>query len=130
MTVSADRLRSIAKAYTDAWNSGNPEAVAAFFVPDGTITINGGEPWQGREGVAAMATGFFGDVPDMHLVCDGVRGSGAHAVYLWTFTGTHVANRRKLSISGWEEWDLDEVGRIARSIGNFDAEDYSRQAGV
>ena len=130
MTVSADRLHSIAKAYTDAWNTGQPEAVAAFFSPNGTITINGGEAWRGREGVAAMAAGFFGDVPDMHLICDGVRGSGIRAVYLWTFTGTHVAPQRELSINGWEEWDLNEEGLILCSVGNFDAEDYSRQAGV
>ena len=77
-----------------------------------------------------MAAGFFSDVPDMHLVCDGVRGSGDRAIYLWTFTGTHSATGRKLSVSGWEEWDLDDAGLVARSIGNFDAEDYARQAGV
>lgn len=130
MIITADRLRSIAAAYTKAWNSGRPDAVSAFFSPDGAITINGGEPWRGREGVATMAAGFFADVPDLRLVCDGVRGSGNHAVYLWTFTGAHATTGRKLSISGWEEWDLDGAGLIARSIGSFDADDYVRQAGV
>jgi len=77
-----------------------------------------------------MAAGFFADVPDMRLVCDGVRSSGGHAGYLWTFTGTHAATKRKLTISGWEEWDLNEAGLIERSSGNFDAEEYSRQAGL
>ena len=130
MTLTADRLRSVADAYTQAWNSGNPVSVAAFFSPKGTITINGGETWRGHQGVAAMAAGFFGDVPDMHLVCDGVRSSGSRAVYLWTFTGTHAATKRKLSVSGWEEWDLDDGGLIVRSIGNFGADDYAQQAGI
>jgi uncharacterized protein (TIGR02246 family) len=130
MTISVGRLRSIADAYTDAWNSGRPDAVAAFFSTDGTITINGGEPWRGRDGVAAMAAGFFSDVPDMRLVCDGARGSGSRAVYLWTFTGTHTATKRELKVSGWEEWELDEDGLVVRSRGNFDAGDYARQAGV
>jgi len=130
MTVTADRLRSIAAAYTDAWNSGRPDAVAAFFNPEGSITINGGEPWVGREGVMAMAAGFFADVPDMRLICDGVRTAGGRAIYLWTFTGTHAASKRPLEVTGWEEWDFDDAGLVARSFGNFDVEDYSRQAGA
>lgn len=77
-----------------------------------------------------MAAGFFNDVPDLHLTCDGVRGSGKHAVYLWTFTGTHAVTHRPLTISGWEQWSLDDAGLIELSRGHFDAEDYSRQAGV
>ena len=130
MAINTDRLHSIAAKYTEAWNSGQSEAVAAFFSPEGTISINGGEPWRGREGVANMAAGFYTDVPDLRLSCDGVRASGNHAVYLWTFTGTHATTKHELIISGWEEWDLDEAGLIERSCGNFDADDYSRQAGI
>jgi len=129
MTMTSDRLQSIAASYTDAWNSGRPTSVASFFRPDGVIIINGGEPWRGTEGVANMAAGFFADVPNLRLACDGVRASGNHAVYLWTFTGTHATTSRELIVSGWEEWDLDETGLIAKSSGNFDAEDYSRQVG-
>ncbi|MBC7519522.1 MAG: hypothetical protein H7268_00270, partial [Sandarakinorhabdus sp.] len=39
--------KALANAYTDAWNSGRPEAVAAFFAEDGAITINRGAPWPG-----------------------------------------------------------------------------------
>lgn len=130
MTIAVDHLHSIAASYTDAWNSGRAEAVASFFSPEGDITVNGGEPWRGRDGVAAMAASFFADLPDMRLVCDGVRASGGHAVYLWTSTGTHSATKRELTISGWEEWDLNEAGLIERSNGNFDAEEYLRQAGL
>ncbi len=130
MTMTLDRLRSIAASYTEAWNSGQPESVAAFFSPDGTISINGGEPWRGIEGVANMAAGFFADVPDLRLVCDDVRASGNHAVYLWTFTGTHATTKRELTVSGWEEWDMDQTGLIGRSCGSFNSEDYARQAGL
>lgn len=130
MTITVDYLLVLAEGYTNAWNSGRPEAVASFFSSEGMITINGGEPWRGREGVSAMAAGFFADVPDMSLVCDGVRASSAHAVYLWTFTGTHAVTKRQLTISGWEEWDVSDAALIERSSGNFDAEEYSRQAGL
>lgn len=117
----------IANAYTAAWNTGQPSAVAAFFALDGAIIINGGAPWEGRDGVMRMAAGFYADVPDLHLVCDGYRASGAHAVYLWTFTGIHAGTGNALEVAGWEEWELDAAGLIKLSRGWFDADDYARQ---
>ena len=127
MTITAERVRAIATAYTAAWNTGRPAAVAGFFLPDGMIAINDGPPWKGKAGVAEMAKGFFADIPDLLLKCDGARLSGRHAVYLWTFTGTHAPTGAQVRVSGWEEWDLDDSGLIASSRGWFDAEDYERQ---
>ncbi len=120
---------ALAAAYTAAWNSGDPHAVAGFFTADGTITINNATPWAGRAGVAAMAAGFFADVPDLALVCDGLRVAGPHIVYLWTFTGHDAATGNPLTISGWEEWNIGADGLIAGSAGWFDSADYARQAG-
>lgn len=130
MTVSIEQASEIARAYTAAWNTGEPDAVAAFFAPDGQIIINDGEPWLGREGVALMASGFFSDVPDLQLACDGVRVAGSHVVYLWTFTGTHATSKRKLRVTGWEEWDLNDALKVDSSFGWFDADDYARQTGM
>lgn len=124
--MTAD-ITAIAADYTTAWNSGSAEAVASFFAETGGIVINRGTPWDGREGVAAMAGGFFADVPDLTLVCDGLRIAGNHVAYLWTFTGHHAETRNPLRISGWEEWDLDKDGKVTASRGWFDAEDYARQ---
>ena len=127
MTIDHAKVMDIAKAYTAAWNSGSPEAVAAFYAPDGRIVINRGEPWEGRTRVAEMAAGFFTDVPDLSLVCDQLRCAGNHVAYLWTFTGTHSVTKNPLRISGWEEWDLDADLKVKASRGWFDADDYGRQ---
>lgn len=127
MTIDKEKAQSLAAAYTEAWNSGSAQAVAAFYAPDGQIIINRGEPWLGRAGVAEMAAGFFADVPDLKLTCDGVRCAGNHVVYLWTFTGTHASTGNPLRIEGWEEWDLAADHKIAASRGWYDAEDYARQ---
>ena len=37
MTVDPERVSTLAAAYTAAWNSGSPEAVASFYAPDGHI---------------------------------------------------------------------------------------------
>jgi uncharacterized protein (TIGR02246 family) len=127
MPISKAEAQRLAADYTAAWNSGLPDNVASFFAPDGGIVINRGTPWAGRDGVAAMAAGFYADVPDLALVCDGVRLAGDHIVYLWTFTGTHSGTRRPLRISGWEEWDLREDLLVQASRGWFDGQDWARQ---
>ncbi len=129
MTIDHDRMRQVADAYTAAWNSGSAEAVAQFYAPDGGIVINRGRLWEGRTGVAEMAAGFFADVPDLALVCDGLRIAGDHVAYLWTFTGTAVTTGNALRIPGWEEWDVDAEYLVRSSRGWFDAADYARQVG-
>ena len=127
MTIDHAKANNIAQAYTAAWNSGSPKAVAEFYAKDGQIVINRGKPWEGRDGVAQMAAGFFADVPDLALVCDQVRCAGNHVIYLWTFTGTHSGTKNPLRIVGWEEWDFDAKFKVKASRGWFDAEDYARQ---
>ena len=128
MAIDEDAVRRVAAAYTEAWNSGSADSVSSFYADDGVIVINRGTPWEGRSGVAQMAAGFFADVPDLALTCDGVRIAGDHVAYLWTFTGTHASSGRPLRVSGWEEWDLDADHKVKASRGWFDAEDYARQA--
>ena len=127
MPITQEQAEQLAQAYTGAWNSGSPKAVAEFYAPAGGIIINGGEPWTGRSGIQDMAAGFFADVPDLFLVCDDVRCAGDHVVFLWTFKGTHSATKKNVCVSGWEEWDLDAGHKITSSRGWYDARDYARQ---
>ena len=120
-------VQDMAAAYTAAWNSKDPNAVAGHFAEDSQIVINSGDPWVGRARVAEMAAGFHADVPDLALTCDDIRLSGNHAIYVWTFTGHDAGTRNPLTIRGWEEWDLDDDLKVRSSRGWFDAEDYDRQ---
>ncbi|MBI2763617.1 MAG: nuclear transport factor 2 family protein [Chloroflexi bacterium] len=115
--MDEDRIRQVADAYTAAWNSGSAGAVAEFYAPDGRIVINRGQPWEGRAGVAAMAAGFYADVPDLHLTCDGLRAGDDHVVYLWTYTGTAAGTGQPVRVSGWEEWDVDQDLKVKSSRG-------------
>lgn len=127
MIMTREAALEFAASYTAAWNSGKPDAVAAHYAADGVIVINRGVPWTARAGIAAMAAGFYADVPDLSLVCDDVRVAGDHVAYIWTFTGHHAVTGRSLSIRGWEEWDMDTDGRVQSSRGWYDAADYARQ---
>lgn len=119
----------MAADYTAAWNSKSADAVASFFAPEAAIVINRGEPWEGRARVRDMADGFLRDVPDLTLICDDVRCSGNHAIYVWTFTGHDAKTGNPLTIHSWEEWELGDDLRVVASRGWFDAADYARQAG-
>ena len=93
----------------------------------GGIVINRGTPWKGRAQVAKMAEGFYADVPDLTLVCDGLRIAGDHVIYLWTFTGHHSGTKNPLRIMGAEDWDLDVEGKVIATRGWFDGQDYTYQ---
>lgn len=125
-----DRLQQLGLDYAAAWTSRRPQAVADFFAPDGRITINGGEPSVGRAALEAMAAGFYADVPDIVVICDGVRGAGDHVLLLWTFAGHHAVTGRPVCVRGWEEWTLGPDLKIRGSLGWYDADDYARQVGA
>ena len=127
MAFTQTELEDLARRYTEAWNSKDPENVAAFHTPNSSIVINRGEPSVGHKGLVEMAAGFHADVPDLHLTCDGIRGAGHHIVYLWTFTGHHTETGNPLNVRGWEEWELDSDMKVTSSLGWFDAEEYERQ---
>ncbi len=130
MPVSQAEAEERARAYTEAWFSHVPEAVASFYAEDGRITINGGEPSNGRGEVTEMARGFIGAFPDIIVHMDDIRSSGTHAVYRWTLEGHNTGpggTGKYVKVSGWEYWRYSDDGLIAESFGHFDAEDYERQ---
>ena len=127
MAIDPKRFEEMTAAYTAAWNSGDPAAVAEHYAPDRGITINRGEQQFGREAMLAMAGGFMASFPDLKLTRDFIRIAGDHGVFGWTLEGRHADTRNFVRASGWEEWDLDEECRILNSLGWFDAVDYERQ---
>ena len=120
-------VRAIASDYAKAWSSGDPDAVASYYAEDGSIVINRGDPISGRAAVSEMATGFLAEFPDLHLTVDHLRIAGDHVMFGWTLEGTHSETAYKVRVLRWEEWDLDAQGKVAKSLGWFDAEDYDRQ---
>ncbi|MGV6804598.1 MAG: nuclear transport factor 2 family protein [Ruegeria sp.] len=127
MASLRDTLNNLARDYAIAWSSGEPEAVAAFFAPEGRISINRGDPIVGRSAITEMARGFHTEFPDLEVRCDMLRWAGSHAVFVWTLEGHHKETGNLVITRGWEEWELDSEHQIQSSLGWFDAEDYQRQ---
>ena len=93
------------KRYVAAWNAGDAQAVAEMFTPEARFVINRGDPHVGRKGIAAMAAGFFADVPDLLLTTEILRPTDLHILHAWTFTGHHAETRQRL-----ECWRLGRMG--------------------
>ncbi len=129
-TPPADSLRKFAERYTDAWCGQDPEILAAFFSPQGSLTINDGPPAVGRAAIAQVALGFMTAFPDMKVAMDALEVEGNRTVYRWTLTGTNTGpggTGNWIRISGFEEWRFGADGLIAESQGHFDREGYQRQ---
>jgi uncharacterized protein (TIGR02246 family) len=123
------QLGDFAKRYTAAWCSRNASSVAAFFAPNGSISVNG-NPSLGRGAITEMAQGFMTAFPDLQLLMDGIVLQDKRAVYHWTFIGTNSGpggTGRRVRFSGFEMWKIGEDGLIAESEGHFDSADYERQ---
>lgn len=131
MSISHQQAVEHAIAYTRAWCEHDAEAVASHYSSDSEgITINDGEPWVGRAGVAEMARGFIAAFPDMVLYMDYFHSSGTHGVYHWTLEGHNTGDDGTgnfVRIPWWEYWRYSDDGLVAASLGHFDAEDYARQ---
>ena len=123
-------LRDFAARYTAAWCSRNAASVAAFYSPDGSLSLNGGTPAVGRPGITEVAQGFMTAFPDLQVLMDDILVQGGRAVYHWTLIGTSTGpggSGRPVRISGYEVWRIGGDGLIAESQGHFDSASYQRQ---
>jgi nuclear transport factor 2 (NTF2) superfamily protein len=120
-----------AQSYAEAWCSQNPERVAAFYAEGGSLRVNDGPRAVGRRAIAKVAQGFMRDLPDMKVTLDAVTRDERGTVFHWTLTGTNIgpggAGKKRVRISGYEEWQIDEAGLIGQSQGHMDSAEYARQ---
>lgn len=122
-------LQDFARRYTAAWCSQNASGVAAFFAPNGSLSVNG-VPAAGRHAITEVAQSFMTAFPDLQLLMDNVLIQEGRAIYHWTFLGTNTGpggTGHRVCFSGFEVWKFGEDGLITESYGNFDSAAYQRQ---
>jgi uncharacterized protein (TIGR02246 family) len=123
-------LHEFATRYAKAWCSQNPESVAAFFAENGSLSVNDGAPAVGRAAIAEEARGFMTTFPDMVVTFDKLEPRAEATAFHWTLTGTNTGpggTGKRVRISGYELWTIDNDGLIAESKGHFDSAEYERQ---
>ena len=123
-------LNLYARNYAQVWGSNRPEFVAMFYAEDGSLQVNDGEPAVGRNAITNVAKGFMDAFPDMIVSMDSLVTKSDKTRFYWILTGTNdVPNGtgKKVKISGFEEWTLNDDGLIQESKGYFDEKEYKRQ---
>jgi len=128
--MNPDDLMKFAARYAAAWCSQDPERVAACYAADGSLSVNDGPPAVGRVAIAEVAQGFMRDFPDMVVTMDKLSHEGNGTQFHWTLAGTNAVpggTGKRVRISGYEEWQLNKDGLIAKSKGHFDRAEYARQ---
>jgi uncharacterized protein (TIGR02246 family) len=79
MKIEPAQLRDLAKRYTAAWCSKDPARVAAFYSPNGSLSVNGAAPAVGRSAISEVAQGFMTAFPDREVIMDDVLVQADHA---------------------------------------------------
>jgi nuclear transport factor 2 (NTF2) superfamily protein len=128
--VDLPEARKLAVRYTKAWNSQNPENVAAFYAENGSLSVNAGPPAVGRPAIAEVARGFMTTFPDMEVIMDDLVRDVEGTKYHWTLVGTNTGpggTGKRVRISGYERWQFSPDGLIVESKGSFDSVEYERQ---
>src|ERR1035438_2275067 len=93
MPIDPQAIRDFATRYTAAWCSQNAASVAAFFSPQGSLTINNGTPSIGRAAITADAQSFMTAFPDLRIIMERVNERGDRVEYHWTLIGTNTGPR-------------------------------------
>ena len=130
MKIDPAQLRDFAKRYTAAWCSKDPASVAAFYSPNGSLSVNDQAPAVGRSAIGEVAQGFMTAFPDIEVMMDSVLVEDDRAVYHWTLAGTNAGpggTGKRVRISGFEVWKIGVDGLIVESQGHFDNTAYQRQ---
>ncbi len=124
------RWRDFGTRYTAAWCSGDAARVAAFFSPNGTLSVNRAVPAVGRSAIRDVVQGYMEAIPDLELIMDDIAVQGDGAVYHWTLKGTNTGpggTGHRVRISGLEVWKSGDDGLIEESQGRYDQAAYQRQ---
>lgn len=130
MKIEPEQLCDFAKRYTAAWCCQDPARVAAFYSPNGSLSVNGAAPAAGQSAISEIARGFMTAFPDLELTMDDVHLKGDRADYHWTLAGTNTGpggTGQRVRLNGFEVWTIGEDGLIAESQGHFDEDSYQRQ---
>jgi hypothetical protein len=128
--VTGDNLTEFAKRYAEAWCGRRPEKVSAFFAENGSLKVNNGAHAVGRAAIAEIARDFMRDLPDIIVTLDKLEPRGEATAFHWTLIGTNTrpgGTEKRVRISGYELWKIDNDGLIRESKGRFDPAEYERQ---
>ena len=83
--VSSPTIDGVIEAFREAWLSGNADAAADAFAPDGVLVSPTGA-WRGHEAIREAAASFFAEADLLDVVVTRVVSTGSVGAIEWTWT--------------------------------------------
>ncbi len=133
----AQEITSTIQDLVSAWNSHDPERVAAFYAPDyegedvGEATLQ-----HGPQGIVQTYTRALRAFPDLTMTADAILVQAERGALFWTATATHrgplmsiPATGRPVSIKGVSLLTVKE-GQISRGLYIWDVAGVLRALGL
>ena len=124
---------NLAQRWADAWNSHDPDAVAALFTRDALFEdVPFGVIAHGTEEIRAVAGFFFTVVPDLHISVVNSSVNGGRAMIEWVFSGTDqgvYGTGKTFAVRGATVLEL-RGNRTSRESDYFDLATLLRQLGL
>ena len=123
----------LAQRWADAWNSHDPDAVAALFTRDALFEdLPFGVVAHGVDEIRAAAVGFFTAVPDLQITVVKSSVRGGSGVVEWVFSGTDqgaFGTGKTFAVRGATVLEV-RGNRIARDSDYYDLAALLRQLGL
>lgn len=86
----SERIREVIAQVVAAWNSHDPQRVAAYYTEDCYgLDVAVARPQIGREGVQRMFEAYYIAFPDLEITPDDIIVDGDRAAIFWTARATH-----------------------------------------
>ena len=135
--VAQDKLPThksgIAERWISAWNSHDPDKLAAIFTPDVTYEdVPFGAVNHGSAELRKFAASEFEGSPDLHVELGTSSIQGEHGIIEWTFSGTDKGifkTGKKFSVRGVTILTVKN-GKISRNVDYYDAATVMKQLGL
>lgn len=119
----------VARAYLDAFATGDPDAVAALvtddFVNEHTAALGGG--CVGKDEYRRRLPGFLASMPGLRYDVEEVIAEGDRAAAAYTLRTT--VNERPIAVRGVMRFEVRD-GKVARRTDYWDSLVFQRQAGL
>lgn len=140
MPEKSDRheaLARLAAQLTEAWNSRDPQRVAALCAPDYEgENIGEAAPHRGPEGMAASVATYLAAFPDLHFTVEDAVIQGERVVQVWRAHATHrgplmniPGTGRPIAVRGASLLTFRE-GKLYRAVYIWDVAGLLREIGL
>lgn len=139
-TAQSETLPEIARVFSEAWSSGDPEQLIAIYAEDALFeeVVLGGAVTHGRNELRAYAGTVYAAFPDFTATPMNAFASGNRVVVEWTLTGTYTGqfgplppgSGQRVNVRVATVLELTDRGLIQRDSEYWDFATVLTQLGV